>query len=383
MAQGNVAKIAVLPREQTGQTRGTSCRYLGGIVISFGFDCEAIISYRYAIGRMPPIPDPDSPEEFEYSGWLSFYPFKTEVKENFPEAAPRTEIEWTLENKLPEYEQGNPASPGDGFRIANTPELLQQMNSPRDYSNISHLVHINYVRERYQKKMAYDEDEDDFVETSTVEISTSDLFWIYSQYLFIRASKQDCDRVHSRMRSMLVNSLRVDSLSFERDFFIWLLYKDYQSENINHNLGLRQIQSIQVEGSDGFGEQQEFSDLRSSSEAALLPLLEGNTPESIEATFLYQGSDLVVNISRNRIQVLASRGALQELSDLERMTFALSFVTEFTSLYDQWKHLAKEDKYPPVSFFKEIYRAAVEKGFETEGISQSLIEKYRQVREDG
>jgi len=330
---------------------------------------------------MSPIPEPESPEEFEYSGWLSFYPFKTDVKEDFPEAAPRTEVQWTLQNKLPEYEQGDPTSPGDGFRIANTHELLMEMDLINEFPSLNELIHINYIWEKYQKRMVYDESEDDFVERSTVDISTSDLFWVYPQYFFTRASKQDSNRVRSRMRSILVNSLRIKNVEFERDFFIWLLHKDYQNKTIDNELRLRRIQSIELAGEvDVFGEQTQFSDFQGSSAVTLLPLLEGKTPESIEAMFSYSGYDFVANINHNRIQILASKGSLQESSDLEKMALALSFVTKFTALYDYWKHLPKEERYPPVSMFKEIYREAVEKGYETQGISQSLMEKYRQIR---
>lgn len=196
---------------------------------------------------MPPFPQPESPAEFKYSGWLSFYPFKTDVKGDFTEITSQADVEQILHRKLPKYEQGRPTAPGDGFRIANTPELLSETGSLNEYPLLDDLVHIKYIQESYQSRIAYDEQEDDFVETNTVEISTSDLFWIYPQYLFTRSSKQKSDHVRSRMRSILVNSLRTEKVEFERDFIIWLLYKDYTNDEIDSEMSLRQLQSIKLQ----------------------------------------------------------------------------------------------------------------------------------------
>lgn len=326
---------------------------------------------------MPPISEPDSADEYKFSGWLSFYPFKTDVK---GELAKET-VQKSLYQKLPEYKQGKPTNPGDGFNIANTPELLKNTNLINKYPFLNKLTHIKYIKEEYKNRLAYDEQTDDFVETSTVEISTSDIFWVFPQYLFTRTSKQESEDIRLRMRSILVNSLRTEKIEFDPEFLIWLIYKDYMNERVDNEINLRQLQSIKLVGEDDrFGSQTRISDFQPSASVALLPLLEGKTPESIEAMFRYCDHNIVANIGRDRIRILSSKESPNELSDLEQMALSLSFVSKLTSLYDQWTSLSNDERYPPVSFFKEFYKRAVEEGHEAEGISQELLEKYRKFR---
>lgn len=333
---------------------------------------------------MPPVSDPDRPEDFKYSGWLSFYLFKTDVKLESGENNSQTKGKNTIQQKLPDYKQGNPASPGDGFRVANTPTLFKQMDLINEYPFLNDLIHIQHIQEEYQNQMVYDEEKNDFVEANTVEISTSDVFWTYPQYLCIRASRQESDRVRSRMRSILVDSLRTKRVEFDQDFIIWLIYKNHKNQRIDDEISLKRVQSIEISGeSDILGAENQLSDLQDPSVIALLPILEGKTPESIEAMFEYCGRNVVSNINNDRIQILSSRESPKELSDLEQMALALSFVSKFTALYDQWTNLPNDERYPPVSFFKQIYKQAVQEGYETKGISQNLIKKYEHFQENG
>lgn len=332
---------------------------------------------------MSQVTDPDSLDEFEYSGWLSFYLYKTEIKGELENITSGINLEEKLKQRLPKYGQGTPSDPGDGFRVTNTRELLRQAGLLDEYPFLDETVHVKYIQEEYQERLAYIEEDDDFRETSTLEISTSDLFWMFPKFLFTRASKQVSDNIRTRMRSTLVNSLRTEKIEFNRDFFIWLIYNNYSGEETDSLINIQQLQSIELVGQpDTFASSSKFSNAESGSAVALLQLLEGDSPQNIEAMFNYCDRKIVVNISHDRIQILTSKELPEKLSDLEKMALSVSFVSEFISLYEMWTNLPNEEKYPPTSSFKEIYKRGIDEGYETEGISSQLIERFEKLRGD-
>jgi hypothetical protein len=177
---------------------------------------------------MPLLPNPDSPDEFEYDGWLSFYPFQTDVRGDFSEYGSHSDIRDIINNNLPSYRQGTPEDPGNGFEALMTPDLIRDANLIDRYPHLESLHHIKYIQEEYQQMMVYNEESDDFEERSTVEIASSDIFWSFPNYLFGRGSKKDIKEIHHRLRSSLVNSLRIERFAFKPEFLVWIIYKFYE-----------------------------------------------------------------------------------------------------------------------------------------------------------
>ncbi|MBP1986022.1 hypothetical protein [Halolamina salifodinae] len=324
--------------------------------------------------------DGSSQSEFEYSGWLIFSPLRVNLKGDLERNMSISSVEQVLSERLSGYESGSPNNPGGGFSLPDTRDLFTNTELPEEI-NHDNLVHIRYTDEEYDSRFTYESSSEEMSEERYVNISQTNIYWKFPDYLFIKGASKEVSRIQSRIKSQLINSLYLEQFDIAPDFLIWILYKMELGEGISSALTPRAIQEIEVEGGDNvFGEK-----VRVENPSFLSPLLlqvfsENSIISHMVIRWTYASKTIVAELSGGRIHIRVSDGALSEMSDLQRVGFSLGFMSELMELYEYWQNLSTEEKYPPVDFIKEVYDSARDRGFDAH-ISMDVIERYRQLRE--
>ncbi|WP_152423084.1 hypothetical protein [Natrinema versiforme] len=305
-------------------------------------------------------------ERFSYEGYLIF----TELFD-IPE-----ELEGNIGNFLPEY---NPETPGDGFEQINLRDYY--LRSPRildiDESWLSETEAYRYSYENLIKADAYVDGE-----LRTVDIperKTADLY-SSSGYLFVRGDTKTTTKLKNRIQESLYPE-KLNSIVFEPDFLLWLLYQHYNGEGLDY-LSIRQLTDAKVSGSeDNFGEFNSISGSKNLLRSApiLEGILTGKSLQMVGGHFLAGDHHIRASLSHDKIHVKIT-DEMNDLTDIERVVLSIKFVDRICQLHSEWHELNPDHKYPPTSFFKEIRSMLQEEGFSVNYPVKRTIEEYKEKR---
>jgi len=322
--------------------------------------------------------DSEPPDRFDYSGYLLFEPFQTKVQGRL-DASSIENVEDEIGRSLPTFERGSPESPGNGFEIMDIEKNVEELTFPGQELNFEDVISFKHSRESFELMEVYEDGE--YVEAPTVSINSVDVYWKYPSFMYIRGSKVECKETFSRLRNLFVDSLYIKRTNFEPEFLMWLFYKHYQNKSAG-KIEIDRLHDAVLSGEvDEFGSENKITESANllSSSTLLTGLLHGKDLTEIEGGFKHNTGIVRVSIKNDRVHIKSS-GMISHQSPVERISTAVSFLTDLCNTYSNWADLPHQDKYPPPQFFREVYQDALENGIEVKSISSEVLQRYANLR---
>lgn len=318
-------------------------------------------------------------EGFTYDGQLVFNGIHiTDVSD--PSLDPNTIV-----NDLPPFEKGTANDPGSGYKTLEVADLIASANGMSEslQSVANDLSSFRYLYEDWHESEADVDGERRIVEIPRVK--DVDIYWNYPDYLFFRGQQQDADATEEDIKDELNDQATLDTVTFDEDFLLWLLYRYHANEHLTSHLSTRLLTDCETTGEeDNYGGRNEVGD--SANIAQSVPLLDGilrgKSLSTLEGDFRVYNNHVTAKVeSRGRVHVKASKGDVKASDDLRRMALSLLFLSEFTELYQMWRdNMANQDKYPPDSFFTDIYDECDRQGNHITYSIESVRDEYRRKR---
>lgn len=331
--------------------------------------------------------------DFDYNGRLVF----NGLREATVNADDPKEIRSQLLDDLPPFSRGSPNNKKEGFDEINLADIAEDQNtalgedSPQVIGDelletANSVIDRQYIWEKYAGDYEFVDEKGD--QTSAWVRSTEEayVYWMYPDFILIQGSQGKVEPTERRINSALGGDVDVDDLRFDPDFFLWLLYRHSEpGEYIPGPISIEDLSSSEVYGDlEQFGHRGRIED--SSNIAESLPIIAALLQEMefrmMEGFFGVNGSSLKVQIrTEGRIHVKVA-GAIDDAeTKLKRVLLALRFVSEFVSLYQEWREeMDPTDKYPPLTFFDDLAGTAARNNAEFSFDVDDLIQEYEDKR---
>lgn len=330
---------------------------------------------------------PETPieEEYEYPGWLVFNGFFKTTVHGVERVSPQEIV-----GAFDEYTPGSPSEPEKGFTQEALPEKLQRMaelnEATEDFAQGLHA--LRYVDEDWVEQWGYDENanEEMYFLPNHDEVR---IYWDYvNDVMMFKGQKRLLEHKQDDLIGALSGDVKMDSITFDFDFFLWILYKQYADEPLSSDLRVRKITrgSTVADVSDttdnmGVGQ---VEDSRNVLRSVLLiaPVLSGKRIDSIQGDFILGKHQVRALIEfGGKVHVKVTDSPLSTLSDLRRMGISLRFLSELVNLFDDWEHLKPEERYPPPSFFDAMAQNAEEEGWPPRFDAEDVKARYERKRQ--
>jgi len=320
-----------------------------------------------------------SDEGFTYDGQLVFNGVHfTDVSD--PSLEPNTIVD-----DLPPFEEGTAEDPGSGYKTLEVADLIASANGMGETlrSVANNLSSFRYLYEDWYESEADVDGERRIVKVPRVK--DVDIYWDYPDYMFFRGQQQDSDATEEDIKEELDDQASLDTVTFDEDFLLWILYRYHADKELTSNLNTRLLTDCETTGEeDNYGGRNEVGD--SANIAQSVPLLDGilrgKSLSTLEGDFRIYDNHVTAKVeSRGRVHVKASKGDVKAADDLRRMALSLLFLSEFTELYQKWRdNMDNQDKYPPDSFFTDIYDECDRQGNHITYSIQPVRDEYQRKR---
>ena len=323
----------------------------------------------------------DIEELYSYQGWLIFNQiFETDPYNTDTEPG-------KLIERFPTYEGGSPNEADSGFKKDDFPNHLNQLPElTDDLKMFAQSLHaFTYIDEDWVEEWGYDENANEkiFYKDYHDEI---EIFWdSEGQVMMIKGDKTLVERKEDDLRSGLADELKLNSVNFDFDFFLWVLYKEYIGETLSSNFRVRKITRGKTLGSheDKLGKHTEVRGTENILKSLMMiaPILAGKRIESLQGEFILNQKIIDAEIQHGgKVHVKVSDSPLQSMSDLRRMGLSLQFLSGLVELFTQWENLDSNDRYPPPEFFDDLADEAEEQGWKPNFDPQTVKQEYRRKR---
>jgi len=323
--------------------------------------------------------------QFSYDGWLVFNElFNTEIFGSEQDSDPEEILD-----RFSDYTPGSPNDPSSGFSENPFPHHLSEIGDLtydlQEFANS--LYSFQYIDEDWVEEWGFDEEGNEqlFYKGRHDEV---DVFWdTESQVMMFRGDQRLLGRKRKAVRSGLTGDIQLDSVEFDFDFFLWVLYKEFKEEELSSDLRVRTLSRGKTIGDreDNLGKRVNVqgSDNILRSLMVIAPLLSGKKLEGLQGTFILGTNQIKAEIEHGgKVHVKVSDSPLSRMDDLRRMGLSLRFLSELVSLFNQWERLDRQEKYPPESFFDELADIAEDEGWDLRYDPREVKEEYRRKRQN-
>ena len=320
-------------------------------------------------------------EDYEYPGWLVFNGlYKTSVHGS-ELTAPEIIDDFT------EYSTGSPNNHESGFEVIELSHKLQQMGELNQATEMfaEGLHSLRYVDEDWVEQLGYDEHGEETM-YFLPEHDEVRIYWdVVNDSLAFKGQKQLLQRKQDDLIAALSGDVKLEPVTFDFDFFLWILYKQYKSEALSADLRVRQItrSSTAAESKDnmGTGHVEESNNVLKSV-LLIASVLSGKKIDEIQGQFILGNHKIKALIEfGGKVHVKVSDSPLSTLSDLRRMGVSLRFLSEIVNLFDSWEQLDPDERYPPPSFFDNMAENAEEEGWEPRFDPEEVKDRYERKRQ--
>ncbi len=294
----------------------------------------------------------------------------------------------TVTDNLTTFSEGTADNSGSGYQKIPVAHLIENSDEIDDKlkSVSNNLSSFRYIYEKWNSRVA---DVDGTRRVVKVPNEKDvDIYWSYPDYMFFRGQRSDTDQTEEDIEDELDGVTDLDTISFDEDFLLWMLYKYHNNDQLSSSLQTRLLTDCQTTGSDdNYGGRNIVGD--STDICKSVPLLDALLRQkklsSIEGNFVVADNHVGVEIdTRGRVHVKASRGEIKSASPLRRVTLSLKFLNEFTAIYENWRdNMPYDKKYPPDSFFKEIRDVCDSQGNLIKYPIKPVLDEYRGKRASG
>lgn len=321
-------------------------------------------------------------DEYEYPGWLVFNGLYKSSVHGEGSVSPQDVVD-----NFDEYTPGSPNEPHAGFAAIELPEKLRQMRELSEATEkfAQGLHSFRYIDEDWVEQLGYDSDGNEamFFRPDHDEVR---VYWDYvNDVIIFKGGKRLLERKQDDLMAALSDNVEMATVTFDFDFFLWILYKQHQGEQLSDDIRVREITrsstAAETKGNLGVGSVDSNNVLRSV--LLIASVLSGKKINKIKGDFImgdYRLEALIEFGGKVHIQVTDS--PLSTLSNLRRMGIALRFLSQIVNLYDDWKRLDSEERYPPPSFFDEIAENAEEEGWELLFDPEDVKARYERKRQE-
>lgn len=320
-------------------------------------------------------------DEYEYPGWLVFNGlFKSSVH------GEKSVSPQEIVDNFDEYTPGSANEPHAGFTPVDLPEKLQDMAELTEATDefAQGLYSFHYIDEDWVEQLGYDENGNEkiFFLPNNDEVR---VYWDYvNDVIIFKGGKRLLERKQDDLMAALSNDVEMDSIEFDFDFFLWILYKQHQTERLSSDMRVRKITrsstTAETKGNMGVGRMDSNNVLRSV--LLIAPLLSGKKINEIEGDFILGDYQVKAKIEfGGKVHIKVTDSPLSTLSDLRRMGITLRFLSKIVNLFDDWEHLDPEERYPPPSFFEEIAENAEEEGWKPRFDPEEVKARYERKRQ--
>lgn len=321
-------------------------------------------------------------EDYEYPGWLVFNGlFKTTVHGD-GSISPQEIID-----NFDKYTPGSPKDPESGFEIMPLSEKLQDMGELNEATeSFARGLHsLQYVDEDWVEQWGYDENGNEamYFHANHDEVR---IYWDYvNDVMMFKGQKQLIEQKQDDLVGALSGDIQMDTVTFDFDFFLWVLYKEYQGEQLTDDLRVRNITrgSTLTETKDnmGAGQVQDSNNILRSI-LLIAPVLSGKKIKQIQGNFILGNHQVKAAIKHGgKVHVKVSDSPLSMLSDLRRMGVSLRFLSKMVNLFQNWERLDPEERYPPPAFFDNMAENAEEEGWGPGFDPDDLKSQYERKRQ--
>lgn len=329
----------------------------------------------------------DSPHPqdlYEYDGWLVFNElFTTEVFGGEDMDA------GNVVDNFPDYEGGIPKDADSGFNTTDFPGHLQTIGQLSDdlYNYAENLFAFEFIDEDWVQHWGYNaEGEEEMYYLPNHD--QVDIFWdTAGSVMMFRGDKQLLAQKRKALRGDLTGSLKLNSVTFDFDFFLWVLYKKYKGDQLNASLRVRNLTRGKTIGEkkDNLGREISVTGTRNVLKSVMLiaPLLDGKKLHSIQGDFIIgDRNQIKAEIHHEgKVHVKVTDSPLSGLNDLRRMGFSVWFLSELVNLYTYWDELDPTERYPPESFFDDLADNAEQEGWDLQFDPIEVKQEYARKRQ--
>lgn len=317
--------------------------------------------------------------DYSYDGYLVFNGlYSTNILN------PDFDFDEIVRDVLIDFERGDPDQPKSGYEQLEFGDIVEQ--SQLLSSDLKeNLSDVRAIRHRYEEWETRELRSGDLEPTR--EVRSFDLYWDYPHYIFVKGDKAQSSRASQIVNYELGDYLTSKKIEFTPDFLLWLFYKEKSSGSIGDNLDISLLSDAAIEGEEEDMYGKEVSVDRSTditkSTNVLSGILRGKDLIGLEGIFNARGNFIKANIQvGGRVHVKVSQD-IADVEDLQRMSFALIFLKELLSLYEEWEEKPGSEKIPPPEFLEEVYQECKRQGEEPVFSFDHVVEQYRNKRGQG
>lgn len=319
----------------------------------------------------------DNGDQFSYEGQLVFNGIHlTNVLDaDF-------DFDYIIEEQLATYTKGSIERPGRGYHtipfadyVARDPNIGRHINELLGDINA-----FRYLEEKWEYRETELEGETDNRPTIQ-DYSTFDGYWAFPNYLFIKADKSKATKAQNLVSQTLNEYLSLQEIEFSPEFLLWLFSREKNDETVPGEISVNMLTDAEIRGNepDLFGQHSKVDDSIDITKSApvLIGVLSQKGLVAIEGVFGLADRFVRARIdSDGRVHIKADH-AISGSSDVERMAISLAFLKQLIDLYQHWKNLDSEHRYPPLEFFTDIYKECQRQGVEVTFSIDDVVDEYR------
>lgn len=325
--------------------------------------------------------------QYSYDGWLVFNELlSTEI---FGDKE-RPEVDDIIES-FNHYSEGMPKDSTSGFQrlpieqdLARLDDLSHQLTSFSE-----ELRAFRYIDENWVEQWGYTEEAEEkmFYRPNHDQV---DIFWDTARNtMMMRGDAQLLEQKRKDIRGALSENLKLDKVEFDNDFFLWLLYKEYESGSGEldsaSDLHIRKLTRGETVGSAEESDERvqvQGKDDLLKSVVMLVPVLGGQSIGELQGKFILGSKQVEAKISYGgRVHVLVTDNPMSSWEDARKMGLSVLFLSKLINIYQRWENLDSDHKYPPPSFFDDLRENADSEGWHLRFDPQKVKQEYRRKRE--
>lgn len=338
-------------------------------------------------------------EKFNYTGYLVFNGlYTTTFKEGFSQKNTIEQVRTALDERLPPVTKKEENGPKSGYKNLDLEHYLEAQRAEKlgleHHELAEQLLGKEFVNETVGKEEEILSNDGERVEGEVLRRRNAYLYWLLPDLLIIQGSNPNVNSAESHLHQVFGTNggntpdLKLDPLEFDSHFLLWMIYQDYQGNEVGQEINIHQINSVEIQGGkDFFGETAQVTG--STNIIRSTPFIEGlfknKLPVEIEALYNIAGQNLVAEIRDNGRVHIKSEVDIGSASKLERVLMGLEFVRRLTRLRWDWEYFDPENKYVPPSFIVELDEIAEEQDIEIDfrrEIIPELLEKRGEDPDD-
>jgi hypothetical protein len=263
--------------------------------------------------------------QFEYSGHLIFSTFHLKLKnQDFSEAIPE------LLHEIPNYEEGNPENPGEGYIELDIHEFAEKESNLPYWmlDEIKEWTDIRYKWEEYETQEAFVEG--DQFEVKISSIHSVDIFFHPSGYALFRGTQSAIHRATSRIEQAAGGEIMLDTANLN----IPELIKNINEEsNKEHRITFKGAKNASFKSVDAYTDQVSVSGSDVLSDSIVDEAQTKGQIIHLNGIFYFDERSFVSDIRQDKIHIRSSRD-LRELPSASRIVISVLFTFEMLEIQD-------------------------------------------------